>query len=42
MGNLTRLSDSTQTIANLVADVRRKVVDSDGEDVGEVDDLLYR
>lgn len=40
-GNLIKLSDTTQTIADPDADVRgRKVVDSNGDDIGEVDDLL--
>ncbi len=36
-----RLSDTQLTVANPAEDVRgRKVIDSEGEEVGEVDDLL--
>jgi len=38
---IMRLSDTELTVANPAEDVRgRKVIDKDGEDVGEVDDLL--
>jgi sporulation protein YlmC with PRC-barrel domain len=41
VGKLFRLSDTSQTIADPVADVRgRKVVDSDGDDIGKIEDLL--
>lgn len=40
-GNLIKLSDTPQTVADPDGDVRgRKVVDSNGEEVGDVDDLL--
>lgn len=40
-GRLIRLSDTDQTIADPAEDVRgRKVNDSTGEEIGEVDDLL--
>ncbi len=39
--NLYRLSDTYQTVSDPEADVRgRKVVDSNGEEIGTVDDLL--
>jgi sporulation protein YlmC with PRC-barrel domain len=38
---LVRLSDTELTVADPAADMRnRKVVDRDGEEIGEVDDLL--
>jgi sporulation protein YlmC with PRC-barrel domain len=38
---LVRLSDTELTVADPAADIRdRQVVDRDGEEVGEVDDLL--
>jgi len=38
---LVRLSDTELTIANPAEDIRgRAVVDRDGEDIGEVEDLL--
>ena len=38
---LVRLSDTALTIANPAEDIRgRAVVDRDGEDIGEVEDLL--
>ncbi|MDP5183385.1 PRC-barrel domain-containing protein [Blastococcus sp. BMG 814] len=41
IGRLVRLGDTAQTVADPAADVRgRAVVDSDGDDVGRVDDLL--
>ena len=40
-GNLYRLSETYQTVADPAADVRgRHVVDSDGEEIGTVEDLL--
>jgi sporulation protein YlmC with PRC-barrel domain len=40
-GNLIKLGDTGRTVADPEADVRsRKVVDSNGEDIGSVDDLL--
>lgn len=40
-GNVYQLSDTQQTVADPAADVRgRKVVDSDGEEIGTVEDLL--
>jgi sporulation protein YlmC with PRC-barrel domain len=40
-GNLHRLSDTSLTVADPAADVRaREVVDSDGEEIGTVEDLL--
>lgn len=40
-GKLLRLSDTDLTVANPAEDIRgRRVVDKDGEDIGEVDDLL--
>jgi sporulation protein YlmC with PRC-barrel domain len=38
---LVRLSDTELTVADAAADIRdRQVVDRDGEEIGEVDDLL--
>jgi sporulation protein YlmC with PRC-barrel domain len=40
-GNLFRLSDTSLTVADPADDVRgRKVVDNNGDDIGEVEDLL--
>ncbi len=40
-GNLFRLSETAQTVADPGSDVRgRAVVDSKGDDIGKVDDLL--
>lgn len=40
-GLLVRLADTDRTVADPAEDVRgRQVVDSDGEDLGRVDDLL--
>jgi sporulation protein YlmC with PRC-barrel domain len=41
IGRLVRLSETSQTVADPAADVRgRTVVDSDGAEIGTVDDLL--
>lgn len=39
--NLLKLSDTDMTLASAAEDIRgRKVVDANGEDVGDVDDLM--